>query len=89
LDGIKLLIDYANKNKIILDINKQNKLKANQLLISIKNKSISILKLLFDYANDHDIILNINQNDNGNYPLLNSIKSNEYEMVELLIDYAM
>jgi len=87
---VKLLIDYANKNNIILNINDKNKLGNYPLLWSIgKDNSVEITKLLIDYANKNNIILNINdKNKNNYYPLLQSIVFNNVEMVKLLMDYA-
>jgi len=52
-------------------------------------KNIEMTKLFIDYATRNNIILNINEpiNENGNYPLLQSININNIEMTKLLLDY--
>jgi len=41
------------------------------------------------YSKENSIILKLNEEDqNGNCPLLNAIKNNNIEMVQLLVEYA-
>jgi len=85
---VKLLIDYAYRNKIILKIYEKEKDLNNLLLRARKN--IKMIKLLTNYAINNIIILELNGKDNDNefYPLINAIDKYNTEMVKLLIDYA-
>ncbi|ORX71015.1 ankyrin [Anaeromyces robustus] len=99
----KVLVDYANKKRLILDINGKNKENDYPLLIAfkynnhgnypllnaIKKSNEDMIQLLIQYANEHKIILNLNEKDNrGNSPLLNAIKKCNEDMIKLLIQYA-
>jgi len=83
----KLLIKYANKNKIILNLNKWSR---NPILKSILINNIEILKLFIKYANEKNIILELNENDkDGNYSLFYALKYRcNIEIIKLLINYA-
>jgi len=72
IEIFKLLIDYATKNKIILEINeKENEYGIYPLLNATENNNIELVKLLIDYANHNNIILNINEkNEIGWYPVI-------------------
>jgi len=88
---VKLLIDYANKNKIILIINEENHEGSYAPIVeAINNNNLEIIKLLIDYANKNKIILKINEKDlyNESYPLLHAVTMNNIEIIKLLIDYA-
>jgi len=56
----KLLIDYANRNDIILNIDEKDKYGDYPLLQSTFYDNIEIFKLIIEYANRNDIILNMN-----------------------------
>ncbi|ORX78417.1 hypothetical protein BCR32DRAFT_328556 [Anaeromyces robustus] len=56
----KLLIEYANKRGIILDINEYNKNRECPLLVSIEKNNIEMTKLLLEYANEYSININSN-----------------------------
>jgi len=58
---VKLLMEYANKHNIILEINEKNEDGNNSLNLSIKHNNIEIIKLLIEYANQYNIILEIIQ----------------------------
>eukprot|EP00833_Pecoramyces_ruminatium_P012007 jgi/Orpsp1_1/1186039/evm.model.c7180000096583.2 len=86
---VKLLIDYANENNIILELNEKNEFGDFPLLMAINKYNIEMVKLLIDYANEKNIILELNEKDiDGNYPLLNAINNNNIETIKLLMDYA-
>ncbi|ORX64862.1 hypothetical protein BCR32DRAFT_272937 [Anaeromyces robustus] len=70
---VKLLIQYANNNKILLNLNEKNKFGYYPLITAIYNNNINIIKLLMNYADKHEILLNINEN---NFPLLEAINNN-------------
>jgi len=55
IEMAKLIIEYADRNNIFININKQTDDGIYPFLISIK--------LLIDYANKNDIILNIDEKD--------------------------
>jgi len=89
---IQLLIEYADANNIILELNEigRYKYEYNPFLNAIYRGDIEIIKLLITYANKSNIILALNKKDHfGNYPLLIAIYSNNnVEIVNLLMDYA-
>jgi len=87
---VKLIIDYANKNNIILKLNNTDKKKEYPLLLACKNKNINIVKLLIDYAKENKINLELNNNDNSNNnPFLCAYRKNNTDIVKLLIEYAI
>jgi len=66
----KLLIEYANKNNIILELNYENINGVYPLLETIIKNNSEMVKLLMEYANKNRTILKLNEKDNdGNYPL--------------------
>ncbi|ORX77848.1 hypothetical protein BCR32DRAFT_247606 [Anaeromyces robustus] len=95
-EKIEVLIDYANKKNIILEINEKNRYDYPIWTSIINHETIMTKKLLFDYANQNNIVLDINSKnfyeDNSNetfcYPLLYSIGDNETETVKLIFDHA-
>ena len=60
-ENVKILMKYANKNKIILNINDKNKQKLYLLVIANINNNYDIIKLLVEYSNDHRMELNISK----------------------------
>jgi len=87
---VKLIMDYANKNNIILYINDQETKGNYPLLFAVDNDNIEMIKLLIDYANQKSIILKINGKESKYhyYPLYNAVANNNLEIVQLLMDYA-
>jgi len=86
---LKLLIDYANNNNIILELNEKDKNGNYPLLLVCVSNSAEMVELLIDYSNKNNIILELNQkNERGNYPLLWTCNHNNTEMLKLLIIYA-
>jgi len=59
IEIIKLLIEYANENNIILDLNEKNKYRYYPILEAINKNNIEIIKLLILYANKNNIAFNI------------------------------
>ena len=58
MECVRLLIEYANKNNVILDLNgKENKYGEYPLLMAFEYCSIELIKLLMEYANKNNIIL--------------------------------
>ena len=55
----KILIDFANKNNIILNINEKNVTGCYPLYWSVFKNNIKMTKLLIDYANHTSTILNL------------------------------
>ena len=67
---VKTILDYAIKNKIILELNEKNEDGSYPLLKAINNNNIEIVQLLIDYATENKIILELNEkNIDGYYPL--------------------
>ena len=53
---VHLLIDYANKNNIFLEINKMDEFENNPLIFAIYNKNnIELIKLMTNYVNKKKI----------------------------------
>ncbi|ORX86540.1 ankyrin [Anaeromyces robustus] len=90
--GLKLLIIFLNKHKIIIDIN-EIWIRFLKLII-ITNKGTSnekkeLMDLIFKYANNNNIFLDVHKKDiDGNFPLLLAVQSNNIEIIQLFIDYA-
>ena len=74
----KLLKKYANKNKIVLEINeKKNECKLYPLLYSTCKNDIDMVQLLIDNANKNNIVLEINEkNEDGVKPIFWAIDRN-------------
>jgi len=70
----KLLIEYANKNNIILELNEKDKDVIYPLIWSIDINNIEITKLLIEYANKNNILLKFYEKD----------KIYEYDIIQLL-----
>jgi len=86
---VELLLDYANKYHILLDLNHKRKKGIYPLLDTMRNGNEDILRSLFHYADDHQFILNINDSDiYGNRPFEVSLKNNDDYLVECLLQYA-
>ncbi|KAL6628713.1 hypothetical protein U3516DRAFT_739483 [Neocallimastix sp. 'constans'] len=86
----KLLIDYANENKFILEINDKNDKGWYPLLKAIYNDNFGMIKLPIDYVNKNKLILEINEKDNDGYnPLLKSVENDNIEIIELLLKYSI
>jgi len=88
VDIVKLLIEYANNNNIILTINEKEK-DSNEypLFNAAEHNNLEIVQLLIDYANQKNIILGMEDNTAGKNPLSLAIAQNNIKMVELLFDY--
>jgi len=89
-DMVHALMDYAQTNRILLNINEKNRYNGlTAILSTVYRDDLEMTKLLLDYAEKNNIILNINEKDSGGiYPLLIAANSGNIEMVQLLIDYA-
>ena len=75
IEMIKLLIEYANKNNIILKLNEENESRNYALLLAFNKNNTEMAKLFFDYADKYNIILNLNnKSKNGNSPLYGLVK---------------
>jgi len=72
---VKLIIDYANKNKIILKINeKENRFGCFPLLMAIEKKNTKIIDLIMEYAGKNSLI---------NDPFLKFLYIHNKEMIYL------
>ena len=85
---LKLLIDYAHKHNIILNINDKDEDGWSLLLgaNTTDHNNTEMVKLLIDYANNHNIILEVNEkNINWYSSLVGAIENNNTEIVRLLV----
>eukprot|EP00833_Pecoramyces_ruminatium_P013183 jgi/Orpsp1_1/1187215/evm.model.d7180000056150.1 len=60
---VKLFIDYADKNNIILELNEKTNFGNYPILKTIDNNHPGIVKALIEYDNKHNIILEVNENN--------------------------
>jgi len=60
---VQLLIDYADKNKIILELNEKDNDGDFPLLWACRENNIEIIQLLINYANENNIILELNEKE--------------------------
>jgi ankyrin repeat protein len=90
IDTVKLLIDYANKNNIILDIKGKDQDGSYPILFAIEKDNIEMAKILINYVDNKNIILDIDEKDDifEWCPLFYIIFNKNVEMAKLLIDYA-
>jgi len=90
INKLKIVIKYAIKNDITLEINEKNKNGDYPILLSVDRDNNEMTKLLMDYANKNSITLEINEsNEKGECPLLISINNDNIEMTKLLMEYAI
>jgi len=64
---LELLINYANKNNIISELNEKDENGNYPLFLACYNNHIEIVKLLFDYAIKNNIILELNGKNKNVY----------------------
>jgi len=86
---VKLLIDYAQKFNIILELNKKNNNQESPILLALKSNNKELVQLFLEYAKTNNIDLTIgNPNDNvtNNNKVYNAIKN--YEFIHVLMDYS-
>jgi len=57
IEMVQLLIDYANKINIILELNKKDSNGNYPLLWACNNNNIEMVQLIIDYANENNIVL--------------------------------
>ncbi|OUM60456.1 hypothetical protein PIROE2DRAFT_13764 [Piromyces sp. E2] len=89
VEVIQLLIDYANNNNIVLNINEKDNYGDYPFFMACMIDNIKMVQLLIEYANINHIIFNVNEKDeNGSYPLISIFINNNVEMFQLLIKYA-
>ena len=90
IEMVKLLIEYANKNNIALELNDKNIQGHNPLIWAILRNNIEMVQLLIDYANKNDIVLEINEkNNDGVNPIFWAIDNNNLEIFRLLVEYSV
>jgi len=90
IEMVQLLIEYANKNDIILELNNKNNDGYYPILLACYENNNKMVQLLIDYANKNNIILEIDEMDDDYhcYPVLWACHNNNTEIVKSLIDYA-
>ena len=73
MDCVRLLIEYANKNNIILKLNEKDVNGYYPLIDVCSKNNMECVRLLIEYANKNNIILELNENNNeyGNYAFFN------------------
>jgi len=90
---VKLLLDYANENNIIIDINRKNNQGNFPLLLAIRGNSVEVVQLLIDYAKTHHITLDVDQLEFYNRHFVvnpddkDKIKYNTKEITEIILEY--
>ncbi|KAG4081719.1 hypothetical protein H8356DRAFT_1756840, partial [Neocallimastix lanati (nom. inval.)] len=60
---VKLLIEYANNNKIILELNEKNEDGFIPIFGAIQNNNIEMFNVLVEYSKENGIKLRIDEND--------------------------
>jgi len=60
---VQLLIDYANKNKIILELNEKSCHGYTPIFEAIQNNNIEMFKLLVEYSIEKGIKLIVDESD--------------------------
>jgi len=90
----KLLIEYANKNDIVLEINEKSKNGENPIFLSIDHNNIKMFKLLVEYSVEKKIKIIINEKDieeiiskNLNFVELKKISEINFEFIKLIYLY--
>jgi len=90
----KLLIEYANKNDIVLEINEKSKNGENPIFLSIDHNNIKMFKLLVEYSVEKKIKIIINEKDieeiiskNLNLVNLKKISEINFEFIKLIYLY--
>jgi len=90
----KLLIEYANKNDIVLEINEKSKNGENPIFLSIDHNNIKMFKLLVEYSVEKKIKIIINEKDieeiiskNLNFVNLKKISEINFEFIKLIYLY--
>ena len=53
------MIEYANKNNIILELNNKFQCENSPIIDIIYSNNIEMLKLLFEYAENHKVLINL------------------------------
>jgi len=86
---VKLLMEYANRNNIVLNINDKDKEYHHYPLYNAvaEGNNIEMVELLMNYANEKGIILAMGDNIAGKNPLSWAIAQNNFEIVKLILDY--
>jgi len=84
---VKLLLNYATKNEISLNLNDEINREIPLLLFSRENNR-EIIDLVIGYADEQQTVLGINDNDYGSSPLIESTDIDSIDYVKIIIDYA-
>jgi len=88
IEIVKLIINYANENNIILQLNDKDDSGFYPILSAIIKDDLEILKLIIDYAKKNNIILDINEKDNCGVSSFTIAVVKGYEFVKTIMDYA-
>ncbi|OUM64919.1 hypothetical protein PIROE2DRAFT_60337 [Piromyces sp. E2] len=86
----KLIIDYAQNNKMILPLFKNHYRNGNNLLLYaiFHCKNSQIIKRIFDIARQHNIIYDLTNTSNYYGPLYYGVELNDAELVQMILQYA-
>jgi len=88
-DVIMSLINYADKNKFILDINSNDKYHLNPITYAFINNNLKGIFILEEYANKNNIILKINEKyRKSSYPLKIAVDRMNDDMVLFILNYS-
>lgn len=94
IKALKLLFDYANRQKILVDVNtigykEYTPLLSAEMYIFDRSTSFKFIKMIFDYANGHKIIINIIDTDvDGTNSILHAISINSTILTKFIFKYA-
>jgi len=58
---VKLLIEYANKHNIILELNEKNENREYPLLSAVHFNNDKIVELLIEYSENYNLFLELNE----------------------------
>ncbi len=84
MNNTQLLIDYANKNIIILELNEKDQDRNNQLLIVTIKNNIEMIQLLMNYMfkfNNNKYYIEFERAYDEFNPLLTAININNVEII--------
>jgi len=89
VEMVKLLLDYASKNDIIIELNEKDEDGDYPLLVAVNKNKFELVKLLVDYANTNHVILKFDEREKRSSNLFKkAIMNNSIKTIKLLLEYA-
>jgi len=87
---MNLIMNYARRNSITLNINQKEKHGHYPLLWATKFMDESMVKALIEYAEETNTILTVNDKDEDEkmYPLMYAVVKNNNRIVKMITEYA-